>query len=97
LEEKQKIKISIANRVYPLTVKVAEEEKIRKAALRIETILKSFESRYAVQDKQDLIAMCALQLASECELLKTQTAGPGPELLDQLVRLNQQLDQALQD
>jgi cell division protein ZapA len=78
-------------------VKIAEEEKIRKAAQRIETILKSFESRYAVQDKQDLIAMCALQLASECEMLRDKPAALDEGLIQKIELLNQNIDKALQD
>jgi len=65
--DKLKIKVSIAGRVYPLTIKREEEESIRKAAAKIEAIVKQFESNYAVKDKQDLLAMCALQLSSKVE------------------------------
>lgn len=62
-----KIKVSIADRVYPLTIKPEEEEKIRAAAKTIDGILKKYEEGFAVRDKQDLLAMCALQLASRLE------------------------------
>ena len=65
--DKLKIKVSIAGRVYPLTIKREEEENIRKAAAKIEAIVKQFESNYAVKDKQDLLAMCALQLSTKIE------------------------------
>tara|TARA_R110002049_G_scaffold125972_2_gene281606 strand:- start:1333 stop:1620 length:288 start_codon:yes stop_codon:yes gene_type:complete len=60
------IKVIIANRPYPLTVSnEQEEESIRKAAKRINDILKDYESKYAVKDKQDLLAMCALEFATK--------------------------------
>ena len=62
-----KIKVSIADRVYPLTIRREEEEQIRAAAKTIDGILKKYEEGYAVRDKQDLLAMCALQLASRIE------------------------------
>lgn len=65
--DKLKIKVSIAGRIYPLTIKREEEENIRKAAAKIEAIVKQFESNYAVKDKQDLLAMCALQLSTKVE------------------------------
>lgn len=65
--DKLKIKVSIGGRVYPLTIKREEEENIRKAAANIEAIVKQFEANYAVKDKQDLLAMCALQLATKVE------------------------------
>ena len=70
---KLKIKVSIAGRVYPLTIKREEEEDIRKAAAKIEAIVKQFESNYAVKDKQDLLAMCALQLSSKVESSEGKT------------------------
>ena len=71
--DKLKIKVSIAGRIYPLTIKREEEELIRKAATKIEDIVKQFESNYAVKDKQDLLAMCALQLSSKVENLEGKT------------------------
>ncbi|MEQ9262720.1 MAG: cell division protein ZapA [Owenweeksia sp.] len=62
-----KIKVSLADRVYPLTIRREEEEQIRAAAKTIDGILKKYEEGYAVRDKQDLLAMCALQLASRIE------------------------------
>ena len=70
---KFKINVSIAWRVYPLTIKRDEEEGIRKAAAKIETIVKQFEANYSVKDKQDLLAMCALQLSSKVENLSGKT------------------------
>ena len=55
------IKLNIANRVYPLTIKREEEEAIRKTARMINDKIKEYESDYAVKDKQDLLAMCALE------------------------------------
>ena len=59
------IKIKIANRVYPLTVKTTEEEGIRKAADSINHSISEFERLYDVKDKQDLLAMVALKIASK--------------------------------
>ena len=62
-----KIKISIADRVYPLTIQSHQEEGLRKAAKKIEAMIKQFEQSYAVRDKQDVLAMCALQFAAQTE------------------------------
>jgi len=67
MENKLKIKLSIADRVYPLTIAANQEEGLRKAAKKIETIIKQFEQSYAVRDKQDVLAMCALQFAAQVE------------------------------
>ena len=67
MSEQLKIKISIADRVYPLTINTDQEEGLRKAAKSIESLIKQFEKSYAVRDKQDVLAMCALQFASKVE------------------------------
>ncbi|MFI5220795.1 MAG: cell division protein ZapA [Bacteroidia bacterium] len=59
------IKVNIAERFFPLTVSAHEEEKVRKAAKLINDKLKSFGNSFAVRDKQDILSMCALELATE--------------------------------
>ncbi|QHI36078.1 hypothetical protein IMCC3317_14320 [Kordia antarctica] len=67
MENQLKIKLTIADRVYPLTIAAGQEEGLRKAAKKIESMIKQFEQSYAVRDKQDVLAMCALQFASQVE------------------------------
>ena len=59
------IKVNIANRVYPLSVQMEEEEEVRKAAAYINSRLKELESSFGVKDKPDLLAMLALELTIE--------------------------------
>ena len=63
----QKIKLTIANRIYPLNVPSDREEGLRAASKKIEIMIKHYEENYAVKDKQDVLAMCALQLATQNE------------------------------
>ena len=58
------ITVNIAGRTYPLTVKAEDEAKVREAVALINDRIKEYESNYSVRDKQDLLAMCALQLAT---------------------------------
>lgn len=58
------IKVTIAGRIYPITVKAEEEEKVRASAKKVDDNLKLLQSNYAVKDKQDLLAMTALQFAT---------------------------------
>jgi len=59
------IKVTIGGRIYPITVSDGEEDKVRAAAKRVEDNLKLLQGSYAVKDKQDLLAMTALQFATE--------------------------------
>ena len=91
MTEKLKIKLSIADRVYPLTIDPSQEEGLRKAAKNIEQLAKKFEQNYAVRDKQDVLAMCALQFASKVEqggldrMQDTQDVTERLKALDHLV------------
>ncbi|MEZ7495642.1 cell division protein ZapA [Leeuwenhoekiella aequorea] len=82
-----KIKLSIADRVYPLTINPQQEEGLRKAAKEIEEMIKKFEQSYAVRDKQDVLAMCALQFASKTIQRDIEGSGENTEAIQQLKNL----------
>ncbi|MDP5157536.1 MAG: cell division protein ZapA [Flaviramulus sp.] len=88
MSEKLKIKLSIANRVYPLTIEAHQEEGLRKAAKNIELMIKQFEQSYSVRDKQDVLAMCALQFASQVEQKSIDKANVNEHVQDKLKALN---------
>lgn len=92
MSEKLKIKISIADRVYPLTIDPRQEEGLRKAAKSIEKLLKQFEQNYAVRDKQDVLAMCALQFAAKVEQESLDTQEDDILVIEKLVAMQQLLD-----
>ncbi len=86
MDESLKIKVTIAGRVYPLKVKNAnEEEGMRKAAKQINKLVTKFEKNYAVSDKQDVLAMCALQFAS---LIEIKAINNEQDLLKATEKLN---------
>ena len=87
MDEKLKIKISIADRVYPLTVELSQEEGLRSASKKIDTMIKQFEENYAVRDKQDVLAMCALQFASQTEQKQIDNAIDGFVSVDSIINL----------
>ena len=94
--EKLRIKITIAGRVYPLSVKNAiEEEGMRKAAKKINDLVMKFEQSYAVSDKQDVLAMCALQFASHVEINSITEDTDTIEATKKLEAINQLLDEHL--
>jgi cell division protein ZapA len=88
---KLNIKIIIAGRTYPLSVNnTKEEEAMRKAATAINKLISMYEQNYAVSDKQDVLAMSALQFASKLELLslnKTDRKEEEMQKLDALTKL----------
>ena len=90
-----KIKISIADRVYPLTINPSQEEGLRLASKKIETMIKKFEQSYAVRDKQDVLAMCALQFAAQVEQKEIDKSSDTQQTESRLKALNQLLQEQL--
>ena len=93
MAEPLKIKLSIANRVYPLTIAPSQEEGLRKAAKKIEGMISQFEQNYSVRDKQDVLAMCALQFAAQVEQKSLDKAYVNEEVEEKLIALNQLLQE----
>lgn len=58
------ISVEIAGRAYPLSVQVHEEENVRQAAMEINESIDRFKGGYPLTDKQDLLAMAALEVAT---------------------------------
>lgn len=78
--------------MYPLTVDSREEAQLQKAADELAKKLKAFEQSYAVRDKQDLLAMCALQYATEALKQQEQT---NEHITQRLTKLEQEVTSAL--
>ena len=96
MAESLKIRITIAGRVYPLNVKNEnEEEGMRKAAKKINDLVLKYEKNYAVSDKQDVLAMCALQFASLIEIKAINNEDELIEATKKIEDLNAMLDEHL--
>ena len=95
MSEKLKIKISIADRVYPLTVEPSQEEGLRSASKKIDAMIKQFEQSYAVRDKQDVLAMCALQFAAQVEQKQITKSQDNESNITRLQNLDKKLSELL--
>lgn len=85
------IKVNIAGRLYPLTVSAREEKTVKTAAENLARKLKAFEQSYAVRDQQDLLAMCALQYATEA----AQAAEEQMHINERIAAIGQEIEKAL--
>lgn len=95
MSDQLKIKLSIANRVYPLTIAPSQEEGLRRAAKKIEAMITQFEQNYSVRDKQDVLAMCALQFASQTEQRSIDKQEVSEEVRNRLSGLDELLQKHL--
>ena len=92
MDETLSIKVTIANRQYPLRIARAEEESVRKSAKLINERIKEYEENYAVRDPQDLLAMCVLQFANEANANRTRKSDESIEKATKAIEIEQLLD-----
>lgn len=92
-----KVKINIAGRQYPLTINAEEELAVREAGKEINQLIKDFEERYAVTDKQDAIAMVALQMSSKYNMVKRTGMGSDAKVEEKLDELTELIDNELEN
>lgn len=91
--EKIKVNVVIAGRTYPLIVNGEDEEEgMRKAAKQINDLILNFEQNYAVADKQDVLAMCALQFASKLEINTIKASQEATEVTNKINELTNLLE-----
>ena len=91
--EVRRITINIAGRVYPLNVPAAEEETLRKVGKQIESMIKDFEQNFDVRDKQDALAMCALKLGTNAEVVSMNYDKTINSTNERLAQINQSLNE----
>ena len=87
-----KIKLTIANRVYPLSVSPHQEASLRLSDKKIEATILQLEKDYAVRDKQDVLAMCSLQYAAQLEKFKNQSPFKSASSDDKIEELIDMID-----
>jgi len=89
------IKLTIANRVYPLSIARKDEELVRKAAKMIEENIREYEQNYSVRDQQDLLAMTTLQFANQVVKNEGKTVEDINSLEEKLTDLDNQVSDYL--
>jgi hypothetical protein len=60
--------------------------------IKVYTTIKQFEKSYSVQDKQDVLAMCALQFATQNEQKTIDKTSLNEDLESRLIAVNELLD-----
>ena len=89
------IKINIANRTYPMTISRDSEENVRKSVKKIEDRLKFYEKNYAIQDRQDLLAMCLIEVSTKLESMNDSVKGSNLEFEKTLLDIDSALSKIL--
>ncbi|CAN5164746.1 hypothetical protein BH09BAC5_BH09BAC5_28450 [soil metagenome] len=89
------VKITIAGRVYPIKIDAAEEAFVHDAAKRINERVAQLEQGFVVKDKQDLLALTALQFATQYLEAQTNVIDNKEGLLASLVEVDDILEAQL--
>jgi cell division protein ZapA len=89
------ITVVIADRSYKLKIERNEEEVLRKAAKVIEEQMEKYASYFQYKDKQDLLAMVALQYSTSSINLEEQLNYRDNEMLDKLNDIDKVLTEHL--
>ncbi|MBM3404088.1 MAG: cell division protein ZapA [Bacteroidetes bacterium] len=85
------ITIKIGEKPYRLTIERGQEMVFRQAAQQLEQRMVNYRDVYAYKDKQDLLAMVALEYAAQVILMNGQTEEKQGELTGQLQELEQMI------
>lgn len=86
------IKLKIADREYPMRVSPEEEEVLRLAGRHLNERLKLFKEQFGVADKQDLLAMVAIEATTEHIKNARNSTQIDTSLTDRLEKLNNTLN-----
>ena len=62
---------------------------------KIEIMIRHYEENYAVKDKQDVLAMCALQLATQNEQENIHEEKSSSKIVERIEKINQSINEAL--
>lgn len=89
------IKVTISGRSYPLTVNAAEDVRVNEAAKLINDRVQHLEKTFLVKDKQDLLAMVALQFATQYLESKSGSIENQESLLNNLNKIDRLLEEGL--
>jgi cell division protein ZapA (FtsZ GTPase activity inhibitor) len=89
------ISVTIADRSYKLAVEKEQEELVRKAVRMIDNRIKEYSNNYAYKDKQDLVAMVALEYTISSLKLERNQGEKEDHLDKQLVTLDTTLNEFL--
>lgn len=93
MEEKLSMRISIAERYYPLKVNRDEEERIRKAAKIINDKLLLYKQTYSGKEAQDFLAMVSLHFATK--FIEFEEKLDETPLIEELSNLNEDIEEYL--
>ena len=89
------ITVNIADRPYRLKIDAGEEETVRNAVKSINEKIKAYADSYAYKDKQDLLAMVALQFSTFALKYEVSAKTSDEQVIEKLIVLDNILTDCL--
>lgn len=89
------IKIKIADREYPMKVKLSDEERVRAAGKLINERIKTYRDKFGLDDKQDLLAMVAFDCVVDKMAEEENLQVIDKTIVEKVTHLNQLVSQVL--
>ena len=74
-----------------MTINRDAEENIRRSVKKIEDRIKFYEKNYAIQDRQDLLAMCLIEVAAKLESLSDNASKDTEDIESKLANIESAL------
>jgi cell division protein ZapA len=93
--EELAVKIRICGRLYPMKVQATDEIRVRTASNLVNEQVKAYSDKFGIHDKQDLLAMVALDCLIDTLKLQDETTRDTQALTEQIDALTQLVDEAL--
>jgi len=93
--EKLTVRVNINERFYPLKIEAKDEEKIRKAAKNINSMISKYREVFNDKDGQDFLAMVALQLGTK--VIDLDDNFQLTEVVDDIKTLNREIEQFIKE
>ena len=89
------LKIKIADREYPIKAPASEEERLRNAGKAINDKLRMYKTQFGIDDKQDLLAMIAIECMVEKLRSEEDKMGVTSVISEKIERLDSLITSAL--
>ena len=93
MQELIPVNIIVGDRSYRIKILPGNEESVRKTLKIINDKIIEFKTNFSGKDMQDYVAMVLLWYATQLQSENTTTATP--QLLEALLKMENQLDKAL--
>ena len=78
-----------------MTINRDAEENIRKSVKKIEERLKFYEKNYAIKDRQDLLAMCLIEIATKLESVNDSATKDNNDIEIKLLSIESALSEII--